>query len=399
MITRETLEHILIVFSKEVQDNLRDIRSLMSALVVSLLGPLMMLFLIFVLGRQISAEIVGQDILLPVQGSEYAPNLVNFLQQNGVMVIPIAITMEEEIGKGIYEMGLVIPEEFSRDFSEGRTARLRIITDSSGNSTPLAQQKLQSLLDSYSRSIVNLRMLARGVHPDVLKPIEIEQVNLASEESTGALLFGIMPYFIGMAVFLGGNHVIIDAIAGERERGSLEPLLTNPIYRSELLVGKALSAFPFAAFIIIAMLLAFWAVFTLFPIEAYLGFRVHMPFARLIGIFLLTLPMILLASGLQMIIATFTRSYKEAQTYVSFLPLLPALPGLVLAFMSIKTELWTMLTPLLSQQILFSKILRGGEITITEVVISSLATLLVALLLIWFATRLYKKEHVLFGTN
>jgi sodium transport system permease protein len=119
----------------------------------------------------------------------------------------------------------------------------------------------------------------------------------------------------------------------------------------------------------------------------------------LLGVFLISLPMVLLASALQTVIVTFTRSFKEAQTYVGFLPLIPALPGLGLAFLPVKPALWMMLIPTFGQQILINQLMRGEVINTTHIVISVFATLLVSGLLIWLAIRLYERERVLFGAR
>jgi sodium transport system permease protein len=109
--------------------------------------------------------------------------------------------------------------------------------------------------------------------------------------------------------------------------------------------------------------------------------------------------MILLASALQMIIATFTRSYKEAQTYVAFLPLVPALPGIGLAFLPIKAELWTMLIPTFGQQLLINQIMRGEVVNPANALVSSTITILLALGLVWVAIRLYQKDRLLYSTK
>ena len=107
--------------------------------------------------------------------------------------------------------------------------------------------------------------------------------------------------------------------------------------------------------------------------------------------------MMLLAASLQIIIATFTRSFKEAQNYLSFLPLIPALPGMFLAFLPIKAELWTMLIPTFGQQLLINQLMRGEPVSALNVAVSALVTLAVALALIFAAARLYEREQVVLG--
>ncbi|MDW8327923.1 MAG: hypothetical protein RMK99_15280 [Anaerolineales bacterium] len=96
-----------------------------------------------------------------------------------------------------------------------------------------------------------------------------------------------------------------------------------------------------------------------------------------------------------MIIATFARNFKEAQTYVGFLPLAPALPGLGLAFLPVKPELWTMLIPTFGQQILINQFMRGEPINVLNVVVSAAVTTVVAVVLVILAIRLYEQEHII----
>jgi sodium transport system permease protein len=119
----------------------------------------------------------------------------------------------------------------------------------------------------------------------------------------------------------------------------------------------------------------------------------------LAGIFFISLPMIVLASSLQMIIATFTRSFKEAQTYVSFLPLVPAIPGIGLAFLPVKASLWTMLIPTFGQQLIINQLMRAEPVRWENVVISTVITLLLSVVLIAYAIRLFGQERVLFGSQ
>jgi sodium transport system permease protein len=208
-----------------------------------------------------------------------------------------------------------------------------------------------------------------------------------------------MPYFVIMVIFVGGMHVVIDATAGEKERGSLEPLLINPAARWELVTGKLLASIPFAMLSVFVNLLAFAVCFNLVPLEDFVGFQLTIDVWALVKIFLLSLPMIVLASALQMIIATFTRSFKEAQSYAGFLPLIPALPGLGLAFLPVKPALWTMLIPTFGQQILINQFMRAEPVSLLNVLVSSAVTLLLALVFIFIAIRLFEQERVIFGSR
>ena len=209
----------------------------------------------------------------------------------------------------------------------------------------------------------------------------------------------LLPYFLVLAVFVGVASIIIDATAGERERDSLEPLLTNPVPRGALVVGKLLASLPFAIGAVLTSIVASGALLTLVPLEEFLGIQLTVDPVALAKIFLLCLPMILLAAAIQMIIATFAKTYKEAQTYTNWLPLVPALPGILLTFLPVKPALWTMLIPTFGQQVLINQLLRGEVVATNDVMISTAVTLALALVLTFVAIRLYQREKILFGSE
>jgi sodium transport system permease protein len=262
-----------------------------------------------------------------------------------------------------------------------------------------AVERARMLLDQYSAQIGSLRLMARGVSPAVLQPMIVARVDVSTPQSQVGIFLNMMPYFIVLVVFVGGMYVIIDTTAGERERGSLEPLLINPAPRWEVVVGKLAASIPFAVFAVFLTLVAFAIGFNVFPIEDYVGFQVSIDINVMIGIFLISLPMILLASALQMIIATFTRSFKEAQTYVAFLPLIPALPGIALAFIPVRASYLNMAIPTFGQQLLINQLMRGEPIDPANVVVSVISTILCAILLVYLAVQQFKRERILMGAK
>jgi sodium transport system permease protein len=390
---------IAIVFWKEVTDNLRDRRSLFSALISSLIGPALLLVIIVIVGKSLFKDLTDSPLYLPVSGADNAPNLMQFLQQNGVIFLPAPADPETAVRNGEEDVVLVIPDGFSEDFSTSLPAAVRLVVDSSRQSAIASVERARNLLNAYSLQIGSLRLMARGVDPSVYQPLAVENVDVATPQSQASIFLNMLPYFIVLVIFLGGMYVIIDTTAGERERGSLEPLLINPVARWELVIGKIGASLPFAILAVLLTLVAFALAFNVFPIEDYIGIRLSLNLRALMAIFLISLPMILLASSLQMIIATFTHSFKEAQTYVAFLPLIPALPGIGLAFLPIRASLWTMLIPTFGQQILINQLMRGEPVSPANVSISTSATILVAALFIWIAVKLYGHERVLFGTK
>jgi sodium transport system permease protein len=140
-------------------------------------------------------------------------------------------------------------------------------------------------------------------------------------------------------------------------------------------------------------------VFNILPVADYLGVQLELNAVTLMLILLVCLPIVFLASAIQMLVASFTRSTKEAGTYLPFIALIPSLPGLALAFFPVKPDLWTMLIPTFGQQILINQFMRLEPISISDAVVSALVTLAVSVGLTLLAIRLYSREQIVIIKN
>ncbi|NJN15930.1 MAG: ABC transporter permease [Oscillochloris sp.] len=384
---------IMIVLRKELTDHFRDRRSLTTSLFSALLGPLMLLLLLFVIGGS-SAEQAERPLELPVQGAENAPGLVAFLEQRNVVLIDPPTDPAAAVREAAVEAVVVIEPNYQERVDSGLPAPIQLIADTSRQSASPTISRVLQLLEAYNNQLATLRLQARGVSPSVITPLAVELIDIATPQSRAAALLNILPYFLIFAVFVGGMSMTIDMTAGERERGSLEPLLIGPLSRAELLLGKLSAALVPAALSVLAALLGFAAVINLAPLDQELGVRLSLDPLAFVGIFLITLPMLLLAGALQMIIASGSRTVKEAQSYLSFLPLIPALPGLFLAFLPIRPALWMMLVPTFGQQLLINQLMRGEALDLLFVAVSTAVTVVVGVVLILVAVRLFSRERL-----
>lgn len=389
-------DRIWVVLRKEVVDNLRDRRTLMTAVLVPLLGPVLMVTMFMVIGSTRTKQ-AEKPLELPVAGAENAPNLIEFLHQHNTIIQPAPADPEAAVKAGDADVVLIIPEGFGDDFTTGRPATVQLVLDDSRQTGDVARHRIRQLLNAYSNTIGNLRLLARGVSPTVTSALAVETVSVATEQSRAAQVLGVMPYFVILSIFVGGMYLAIDTTAGERERRSLEPLLINPVARRDFVLGKYGATLAFTLVSTIEVLIAFLVILNRVPLEQYLGIRLTLNAGAVFAIFLISLPIMLLAPALQIIIATSTRSFKEAQNYLSLLPMVPALPGLFLAFMPVKAKLWMMLIPTYGQQLLINQLMRGEPVEAAHVAVSVVATTIVALLGLWLAVKLYERERTVFG--
>jgi sodium transport system permease protein len=331
---------------------------------------------------------------LPVEHPENAPNLIRFLEQHDVIIEPAPVEPEAAIRQGDVNVVLVVPETYGEEFSSGSTATVQLVLDSSRQSAQVDINRIENLLENYSNYLGRLRLVVRGISPEIIQTVTIEEVDVATPQSQATLLVSFLPYFIIFAIFNGAAPIVNDTTAGERERQSLEPLLINPVPRRNFVWGKLFAAFPFSIASLAITLIGFGIVFNVLPVEEFLGIQIGLNILTLLSIFLICLPIVFLASAIQMLVASFARSTKEAGTYLPFIALIPSLPGLALAFFPVKPALWTMLIPTFGQQILINQFMRLEPISISNAVLSSTMTLLISLLVTFIAIKLYEREQI-----
>ncbi|MEM7281336.1 MAG: ABC transporter permease [Pseudomonadota bacterium] len=385
---------ILTVFKKEFIDNLRDRRTLLSALIFGpLFGPLIFAFVIsFTLKQAISEP--DKVIELPVIGAELAPNLVQFLKQNNVDVIDPPADPEYAVKERLYDVIIEIPEDFGAKLKVGEPAALRLISDQSNRNASKSQGRIRSLINGYNRKIGLLRLQVRGINPSVVNPIVIEDVDLSTPVGRSLILLGMVTYFLFFATLMGGMYLAIDATAGERERGSLEPLLTLPVSRANIMFGKLSATCVFMMMSLALTLIAFFVSLRFIPLEQ-LGMSANTDMSVGIKIFFVMLPFVVFGAGLLTLVASFTKSYKEAQSYLSLVLLVPTLPIMVAAIMLLKPTLALMTVPSLSQHLVITELMKGEPLSMEFTLVSVACTLAVGLLLSFAAARLYGREGIL----
>ena len=205
----------------------------------------------------------------------------------------------------------------------------------------------------------------------------------------------MMPPFFIFTLFLGGVYLTLDTTSGERERGSFEPLMINPVSRSEVLIGKFGAAVVFTLIALTVQLAAFWVMMRIVPRES-LGLMTPPDVARLTLLLPICVPLALFAVAAQLVIAAVTRSLKEAQTYLGLLPLVPAIAGMLLVFAPVELHSVLAAIPTFGQTVLMGQVIRSETMNWPMVAVSAFATLAVTLALLALAFRLYEREQIIF---
>ncbi|MBX2812778.1 MAG: ABC transporter permease [Myxococcales bacterium] len=384
------------VFIKEMVANFRDHRTLMSALLGPLLAPLVFVVAInFELSRALDGS--ENSLELPVLGSEAAPTLISFLEQENISIHPITKDRADTLAavdKGSLDLALVIPKDFGTQLRSNQPVRLEIIVDLSNTKVHAQVTRMRSLLRAWEQQISALRLVSRGINPVITHPLLIDEIDTSTPSGRSAVILGMLTYLFLLAMLMGGMYLCIDTTAGERERGELEPLLALPISRSNLVVGKIAAGSMYMLASLAISLLTCMIALPFLPLEK-LGMNANFGPAVAISAWFILAPFALLGSSLMTIVASLTKSYKEAQTYLSFVILLPTLPILIAALMTLRPSPELMLVPSLSQHLLITELIKSHPIEPLWVVISVGSTLLSSLALVWVAVRAYRREGIL----
>ena len=392
------LRRIWIVIRKETIDNLRDRRSVGNALFTVLLNPLLYIVLFGFLNRTFSEQI-DRPLELYVSGAQHAPNLIQYLDQNNVDIREAPGDAEAAVRRGDLDVVLVIPEDFGEKFAAGEPAQVQLLVDDSSQSGSVPISRAQSLISQYSSQIGNLRLLARGISPVITAAVPVERVNLAPQQSEGgaSMILNLLPVVMMTAAFYGGFYLAVDTTAGERERKSLEPLLLNPVPRWEFLLGKFLAVF---AFTLMAMFLAtgfFLLLLSVPQIQNFTSIRLNIGWDVILTAIGLMIPVAFMAVALQMLVASYARSVKEATTYASLIAIAGFMPSVFLSVLPIRPQPWTYLIPTVGQLYFITDVARGLPLDWMLVILCSAITLAIGAVALVAAMRFYNKERILLG--
>ncbi|MDR0965620.1 MAG: ABC transporter permease [Myxococcales bacterium] len=380
------------VLMKELRDHLRDRRSLLAALVLPISGPLCFLLLFFVLDGWMR----DRPITLPIQGAERAPGLVRFLEGEGITVTPIAERPEARVKSGESKLGLIVEPDFGDALSKGEPAALTLVVDRSNTASAKDVQRVQMLLFSWSQQLGTLRLFARGVDPTLAQPMKLSELDIATPAQRAAQLLTMIPLFLMMAAFIGGMNLVIDVTAGERERGSLEPLLLSSASRLSIVLGKWAAAVVASIAVVILCLVGFALALLAAPLDS-LGIPFTLTWGRFGAMLAILVPLTFVGAALQMLVATFAHSFKEAQTYLSLFNLIPTLPAVLVLLNPFDSALWMSFVPVLSQQMLVLDVVKLMPLASAAVGISWMTSLLYSGATLWLVERLFHKEAIIYG--
>ena len=375
----------LTVFRKEIVDALRDRRTLLTVLASSvLMGPLVLLA-ISALVASLEASAEQREVV--IAGAGHAPSLRNFIERQTWTVKPAPADYEAQLRhSSLPDAVVVVAPDFEAALLHGDAPIVEIVSSSANQRSRASAARVAGLLGGFSRERATLSLALRGVSPDVLEPLRVEELDLASTQTRATQITGMLPFFVLMAVLTGALHAALDTTAGERERGSLEPLLMNPSERWALVAGK------WGAVAGVSMLIAVLACFSFLPGQWLLrsdtlaamfqyGAREALLFLAVL------LPFALAISALLMAVAIRCRTFKEAQASTTVVMLGASLLPLINVFSLGEESAWYLWVPALAQNVLMTHVLKGEALQPTQVAVPTAVCVAVAAAGVWFVAR------------
>ena len=378
------------VMAKELRELVRDRRTLMLALLMPLLTPVLILGMSAMMEKRIKGQI-EKPLQVAIVGAAHAPNLVQWLAGQGIHAKAGVDDPDAAIRNQEEDVYLRIEDEFGKHWREGTPALVEIVHDSTRQDADIPVKRVEAALNTYRQQAGALRLLARGINPQVAAPLAVSHKDLSTPEARKGLFMAFLPYLLILSAFLGGMHLLVDATAGERERQSLEPLLATPAARGAIVSGK-IAAAALLGFIVLLLTLLFLKLGA--QLSPGVGRMMDVSFAAMAKMLLILLPMVFIGTALVTWIAAGAKSVKEAQGHMQLLLLLPMIPTLLLMVNPVKNQPWMFVVPFLAQNQMLLKVIRSEVVTSQAWGLYLAAGFALAALLWFAATQRYRQERL-----
>ena len=373
------------VFLKELKDALRDRRTLMAVFVSSvLMGPMMLVVLSSLVGRYEKRAEAREIVAI---GMDSAPSLRNFLARQTYVVKKAPPDWEAQLRESrLGDPVVIVPPDFEDELAHGQAPRIELMFSSANARAQGGVGAIAQLLQGFDQEQTTLRLVARGVAPAALSVTRIDEHDIADNAARAAQLTGIVPLFVLMAVIYGALNAALDTTAGERERGSLEPLLATPASRAALVIGKWGAVFALGLLIAVLSCLSFLPTQSLLRSESLAAlFRFGwVEAAWFIG---LLAPLAALVAALMMAVAIRCKTVKEAQANMVILTMLFTLAPMLSLFNQEGEATWNLWTPSVAQTTLMTRVLKNAPISASDVAPSLFICVVLSGVALGFVTR------------
>ena len=392
----------LTIFKKEFIDVIRDRRTILTMVVLPLLfvPVILTLTLKVTLRQREKADL--ETVNIAFIGEEYAPRLHQAVEADSQLVIKLGVAeadVEALIRADSLDGAIVVPPDFPDRVVADEQASIGIYYRSS-SSFDVAERRLRGIIDDYDDEIVDGRIRRLQLDPDLFDAITVQENDVATlQEVLGQTIGGFLPYMFVIFMFTGAMYAGIDLSAGEKERGTLETLLSSPASRLEIVLGKffvvALVGIASALLSMVGLYLGVRMGLEDIPQEAFDVISDILNVKVIAMIATLLLPLAAFFSAMILALAIQAKSFKQAQSTLTPLSLVVILPVLFGLLPGIELNTKTALIPILNVS-LATKDVISGTIEPLHLVLSYISLFVLAGASIWFCVVWFSREETLF---
>ncbi len=374
------------IYKKEMKDAIRDRRSVMAALSYSIGTPLIMCLLFVAMIDKFSSP---SALYIEVENARQAPELMRHLASRDIF--PKSQLPKGESAKDIL---LQIDKNYLYAMQHGELAKVVITADFSNDNLRSSIRRVQRELRSFSNEVAALRLLTRGVSPEVIRVMDVQAKDTAKPEAKGGFIIGVAIFMMIYAVFISGMNLAIDTSAGERERNSLALMLSLPIRIWDLVLGKLFAVSSFALFGLCMILLVSKIAYGFVPWQD-LGANVTIDARFAIYMLLFSFPLALLAASMQLFVSFMAKTFKEAQSYLTIVLIVPMGMAMVTGY-DIGPDVLRWL-PVSGQQKALMEVVKGNALPWDSLLIATAITLLLTGALVAALIKLLSSEKTVFS--
>jgi sodium transport system permease protein len=394
-----------VVYRKELIDSLRDRRTVISMIVVPLL--VMPLLGMGFLSLTLVGLAMKESPKVMILGGQDSPHVVAELKGlRDLQVVPEQPDYAEEISNKQIRAAVEIPPGFEARLAAGEPSTVTIYMYQGELKSGFGADHLQRFFRELRDRTIREHLEARQLPQSLARPFEINEKNVAPPEKVGgALLGGMVPYFVILLCLTGAMYPAMDLTAGEKERGTIETILCSPVSRTDLVLGKFLmvltASIATAVLAILAMAGSFGVgkkiVAGVMNGTVDSALQITITGKAMVSIFFVVLPMAVFFSAALLALSVFAKSFKEAQSYISPLMILVVLPAIAALLPGVELNSALALVPVLNTS-LVSKEIITGTYHWDFIALIFLSSSVYAVLALAIAVKLFQSEDVLFRT-